>query len=592
VKKLSFIFNILKRRVSNILLLSVMFSALLLIFMVGFSLKDIFYEYLRAGYGNVPDMQIKVANLSTKQLLEFRSKAKKIDEYIDILFGYEDIYPITVTDSEDSVLAKEMPTLIKGLNLQNKLYVELDGKRQTLSIKSFEYDDNLRIAINLNGLKVDDKDSIKFIARGKPVALDFCTLTTLENDTLVLESKYCEDEIDRLFSKIEEKKTKFLNVTFDAKSEKLKILETDSLYRTLILKYENSLSQEEDEVAKEVSLKLENINIENSAISSIESYDGELIISFKRDENLELSYKRYISQILLNYINYNRFVLRVKQYAFSDEDEERDAKEEAQTRELVWLNELTDFLDMVTFSNGNSAVSSSYLAYDLNNLGILDNFSMSSGDVEFTSSIRSTFDYNPEKIYDKNILIFNKKVLQEQFGVGDENNFIDIYVQNDNIEYLEQLKKIILEYDKDAKFIMQEDIIPSISPKKRVFKILVISFSVLIFGILFIAMYVVLRQFYSNFESELALLKLFGIKQVFQTYINSISFVISSALIYFVLKYEEALINDIMMKYFFTRYDFDMTNYLISLGILLVYIFIINILELSSIKKLNLIKGQ
>jgi len=563
-----------------------MFSALLLIFMVGFSLKDIFYEYLRSGYGNVADMQVKLKSLSTKQLLEIRSKSKEIDEYIDILFGYEDTYTITVTDSEDSVLAKEMPVLIKGLNLENKLQVELDSKRQNLSIQSFEYDDNLRIVMSLNGLEVKDKDSIKFIARGDAIDLNFCTLTTIENDMLILESKFCEDKIDRFFSKIEEKSTKFIDVLVDKKSTKLEIIEVDQLYRTLVLKYEKVMN------VKELSIKLENIEIRNSLIATIEAYDGELIISFKREENLELEYKRYIALILQNYINYNRFVLHVKYYAFNDEDETRDTLAQKQDREMVWLNELTDFLDMVMFSNGNPAVSSSYLAYDLNNLGILDNFTMSSGDVEFSASIRSEFNYNPEKLYDKNILLFNKKVLQEQFGVGDENNFIDIYVEPHNISKLETLKKIILEYDPKAKFIMQEEIIPSIAPKKRVFNILVICFSILIFGILFIAMYVVLRQFYSNFESELALLKLFGINQPFQAYINSTSFFISSALIYFVLKYEESIINSIMMKYFFTKYDFDMSNYLISLGILSIYIFVIYLLEISSIKKLNLIKGQ
>lgn len=586
MKKLSFIFNILKQRVSNIILLSVMFSALLLIFMVGFSLKDVFYEYLRSGYGNVADMQVKINNLSTKQLLEIKSKSKEIDKYIDILFGYEDTYPITVTDSEDSVLAKEMPVLIKGLYLENKLEVELDSKIQQLDIESFEYDDNLRIAMSLNGLEVKDKDSIKFVSKGAAIDLDFCSLTSIENDTLVLESKYCEDDIDRFFSKIQEKDTKFINVTLDSQSTKLEIIETDVLYRTLILKYEKEMK------AKEVSIKLENIEVPNSSIASIESYDGELIISFKREENLQLEYKRYIAEILKNYVNYNRFVLHVKHYAFSNEDEVKDEVAEAENREMVWLNELTDFLDMITFSNGNSAVSSSYLAYDLNNLGILDNFTISSGSVEFISSIRSTFNYNPEKLYDKNILLFNRKVLEEQFDLGDKNNFIDIYVEADNVSKLENLKKLILEYDPQAKFIMQEEIIPSIGPKKKVFNILVISFSILIFGILFIAMYVVLRQFYSNFESELALLKLFGINQPFQTYINFTSFIISSALIYFVLNYEESIINSIMMKFFFTKYDFDMFNYLISLGILSIYILVIYILEIASIKKLNLIKGQ
>jgi len=584
MKKLSFIFSILKRRVSNIILLSIMFSSLLLIFMVGFSLKDIFYEYLRSGYGNIADMQVKLNNLSTKDLLEIRKKAKGLDEYVDILFGYEDTYPITVTDSEDSVLAKKMPVLIKGINLQKNLHVELDSAEHFLDIYSFEYDDRLHVELELNGLEVKDKDSIKFISRSKAIDLNFCTMTSIEDDRLILESTYCEDEIDHLFKKIDEKQSKFLNLTFDDKTSKLEIIEIDAMYRTLVLKQDKALEY------KEISVKLENILIANNAIETTEFYDGELIVTFKREENIELEYKRYIADILLNYINYNRFVLYVKHYAFSDEAD--DESDDTNSYEIVWLNELTDFLDMITHSNGNSAVSSSYLAYDLNNLGILDNFTISSGEVEFTASIRSTFYYDPELLYDKNILLFNKVVLEEQFGVGDENNFIDVYVEAQNLDKLAVLKEIILEYDKDAKFIMQEEIIPSIGPKKRVFNILVISFSVLIFGILFVAMYVVLRQFYSNFESELALLKLFGINQPFQTYINTISFVISSAIIYFVLKYEESLLNEIMMKYFFEKYDFEMQNYVISLGILGIYVAIIYMLEILSIKKLNLIKGQ
>ncbi len=585
MKKLSFILSILKQRISTIVLLSVMFSALLLIFMVGFSLKDVFYEYLRSGYGNVSDLQAKIHNVETKKLLDFRAEVKNIDEYIDILFGYEDTYPITVTDSEDSVLAKEMPVLIKGLNLQNKLLVELDGKQQLLPIESFEYDDNLHIALDLGNIKVKDKDSLEFIARDKVIEPNFCTITTIENNKLTLESKYCQDKIDQLFSRIDEKQSQYIKVGFDAKVSKLKILDIDRLYRTLVLKYEKELTE------KEFMVQLENIEIDNDLIESAEVYDGELIITFKRVENLELEYKRFIARILQNYINYNRFILRVKNYAFEDEQEEQDAQD-SQNTELVWLNELTDFLDMIRDTDENLAVSSSYLAYDLNNLGILDNFTIASGDAEFSASIRSTFSYNPERIYNKNILIFNKKVLGKQFGIGDENNFIDIYVDDTNMEKLDALKQMILKLDKDAKFITQEDIIPSIGPKKHLFNIVVISFTLLIFGILFVAMYVVLRQFYSNFESELALLKLFGLNQPFQAYINTTSFFISAVLIYFVLKYEESLINEIMMKYFFTRYDFDMINYLISLLILALYIFILYLLERSSMKQLNLIKGQ
>lgn len=582
MKKLSFIFNILKRRVFNILLLSVMFSALLLIFMVGFSIKDIFYDYIRSSYGNIADMQVKLNNITDDKMSKLAIKIKHIDKNIDIVYGYEGIYKLSIKDEEESILTKDMPTFIRGLNLQNKLHVELDDKRVWLDIVEFEYDDRLKIQLDLNTLHVKDKNSIKFIAKGREVEVDFCTKTSINNNIYTIESKYCKDNIDYFFKRLHEKEAKFLTLNIDSKEKKLEILELDELYRTIVLKYDDK-----DDI-KEIEIDLEEINILNSSIQSIESYDGELIIVFKREERVELLYKRFISKILRNYFNYNRFILNVKHYAFADEaDSEKDPFKE----ELVWLNELTDFLDLLRNSTNNSAIASKYLANDLNNFGVLDNFNIKYKDREFSSNIRSTFNYNPENLYDKNILYFNRLVLKENFGIHNVNNFIDIYVKSDDNARLEDIKNIIRTYDDKVKFIMQEEIIPSIEPKKKIFNTVVFLFSSLIFLILFISMYVVLRQFYSNFESELALLKLFGLNNPYQTYINFISFFISSVLIYFILKYEESLINEIIMKYFFTSYEFEIVNYVLSLWILLIYILIIYMLEIISIKKLNVIKG-
>ncbi|MCW9026180.1 MAG: hypothetical protein OQJ77_02590, partial [Thiovulaceae bacterium] len=412
----------------------------------------------------------------------------------------------------------------------------------------------------------------------------FCTTSSIDENIFTLESTFCKDNIDHFFQRLEDKEAKFLAINIDDKINNLEIIELDQLYRTIVLKYNN------EKPIREISINLEEITILNSSIQSVESFNGELIVAFKREENVEVLYKRYIAAILPNYINYNRFVLNVKHYAFEDEEQnEHDPYKE----ELVWLNELTDFLDMVTNKGENAAIASKYLANDLNNLGVLENFTIAStNDVEFKSNIRSTFNFNPENLYDKNILFFNKKVLEKQFGIGKKNNFIDIYVPNYNEEKLDFVKEIVSSYDSNAKYIMQDEIIPSIAPKKRVFHIVVLSFSFLIFLILFISMYVVLRQFYSNFESELALLKLFGLNQPYQTYINGIAFVTASVVIYFVLKYEESLINEIILKYFFTKYDFEIINYLVSLAILSGYIMIIYMLEIISIKKLNIIKGQ
>ena len=561
-----------------------MFSALLLIFMVGFSLKDIFYDYMRSGYGNIADMQIKTDNLSDANMEELKDKIKSLSDDIDMLYGYEGVFNLTITDEEDSILTKDMPTLLKGLSLQNKLNVELDGKKIWLDIVNFEYDDKLRVELDLYDFKVKDKNSIKFISKGESIKPDFCTLTSIEDNKFVLESTHCKDNVDYFFQKLKDKEAKFVGIDIDNNVKNLEILELDQLYRTIVLKYDSK------EKIENINIELEEISIPNTLVQSIEVYDDELIIAFKREENVELQYKRYISKVLPNYINYNRFVLNVKHYAFLDEEQ---SEQELYKEELVWLNELTDFLDLVTNKNGNSAIASRYLANDLNNLGVLDNFTISSkDDVEFTSDIRSTFNYNPELIYDKNILFFNKRVLKEQFNVGDGNNFIDIYLPNSFSSELSVIKDMVSLYDSDAKFIMQDEIIPSIAPKKKIFNIVVFLFSFLIFLILFIAMYVVLRQFYSNFENELALMKLFGLNQPYQTYINTISFFISSIVIYFVLCYEELQINYIIMKYFFTRYDFEMINYIISLAILFGYILIIYMLEIISIRKLNIIKGQ
>jgi len=582
VKKLSFIFSILKRRIINILLLSIMFSALLLIFMVGFSLKDIFYDYLRSGYGNIADLQVKTKSLSDSKIEALVKKIKEIDNEIDLLYGYEKVYELSITDNEDAVLTKEMPTLIKGLKFDNRFEVELDNQKRFLKVLSFEYDDLFKVEFDLNGLEVKDKDSLKFVSKSKAIKPDFCTLSYIQNNILTLESTYCKDNVDHLFQRLQDKNSDFINIKLNNTTKKLKIIELDPAYRTIVLKDETKTT------LQNIGIDLEEISVLNGSIQSVESYDGELIITFKREENVELSYKRYIAQIVLNYINYNRFVLNVKHYAFVDEIQ----SQQSDKKELVYLNELTDFLDMLINKNPTAAIGSTYLAKDLNNLGVLDNFIIASNDVEFVSSIRSTFNYNPEKIYNKNILYYNKAMFEQAFNVYDKNNFLDLYLQAHSLRHIQNIKEVVNSFDPQAKFILQEQIIPSIAPKKKVFNIVVIFFSLLIFLILFISMYVVLRQFYSNFENELALLKLFGLNQAYQSYINLISFMIASVLIYFVLHYEESLINEIMMKYFFTKYDFEMSNYAMSLVILSIYILIIYMLERVSIKKLNIIKGE
>ena len=580
--KFLFILNILKRRVSNIVLLSIMFSSLLLIFMVGFSLKDIFYDYMRSGYGNIPDLKIKVDNINTTQKVDLEKKLHTLNKSMDMLFGYESIYPVTMVDNEDSVLTKDMPILIKGISFDPSFGILLNNKEYHLTIENLEYDDNLHIELSLKGQKLSSVQTLQFISKGTPLTLDFCTQHIIEDNLLIIDSIACKDDIDSFLQELEKNDKKSVSLELNSQKQTLLLVEVDTLDRTLILGTHEKIDTEN------IHIVYQNQEFTNDNFDSVELYDNELILSFKQSSNSELLYKRFLVKMLRSHINYKRFILDVKYYTFGDED----ASESLSDLELTKLNKLTDFLDMIVHPENRTAIASSYLAGDLNNLGILNDFTINVNDISFQSSIRSTFSYNPEKLYSKNILIFNKKVLEEQFNIGDKTNFIDIYFDENSMPNINAIKKIFSDDNLNATFILQNDIIPSIEPKKDAFSIVLIGFSLFIFSILFVAMYIVLRQFYSNFEDELALLKLFGSTKMYQTYINTISLLISSFLIYFLLKIQEDAINTIMENYFFTHYSFDFNNYIISLIILAIYIVIINILEFRQMKKLNLIKGQ
>ncbi|SFV75287.1 hypothetical protein MNB_SM-3-15 [hydrothermal vent metagenome] len=584
MKKIKFLLYMLQRRIANIVLLSLMFSALLFIFMVGLSIKDVFYNYMKSDYGNIPDMKAKLHNLPQSQMLKIKSQIKQVNQNIDIFYGYEAVFPLTLIDSDDNILANKMPILVKGITLEKKLNVQIDGKKHFLKIKEFSYDDGLYIELYLDGVQVEDKDSLVFLSKGKVIPFTFCTKIDLTPKTIILTSRYCRDKVDDLFDDIKEKEATSLVVDIDGKKQKLKIKELDVYDRSIGVKYSKTKEP------KHIEVLLDNLSIDERLIDSFEVYNHILYIIFKRDENLELKYKRFIAQIVKDQINYERFVLKVKNYSFSEDDAE-DRAMEKQNQELNRLNKLTDFIDMINFKNGNLAIASEYLANDLNNFGLLDNFTIQlQNNKEFLANIRSTFYYKPERYYDKNIFIFNNKVLNNEFGIKDKNNYLDVYVDDEDI--LPQIKEIIVSFDKEVTFLYQEDIIPSIMPKKQIFQTVFYSFSGFILIILFIAIYVVIRQFYSNFESELALFKLFGSNQPYQTYINIISLFISASITYFLLKQEEVYIDTLMRKYFFTSYYFDMKNYFIALGILGIYIVIIYFVELILMKKLNIIKGQ
>jgi hypothetical protein len=582
MSKNKFIFLILKKRISNILLLSIMFSSLIVIVMVGIGLKGIFYDYLRSDYGNIPDAKIKFSNISETNIQKIISDIKKSFK-ADTLYGYEDYFKVSIIDSEELQLTSSLPLLVKGIKFDESLNVKIDNKPLRLKVANIEYSDNLTIKLQLNGLKVKDKDSLVFLNNNQALEYNFCKDIELDHEYIILKSHPCTDKVDNLLAKMINKQPKKLELSLNSKKQTLELIEVDDYYKSIILQAPKNFIKLDSFALEYEGIKL---NIDNIARYEIDG--DELIIDFKKDNTSEKKYKRFLANILQDFINYKRMVLKVNIHSFADDD-----KDDKVDEELAYLNELTDYIDVIFKSKKNIAISSEFLASDLNTFGVLDNFNMNlDNGNSFVSSIRSMVFYNPEKIYDQNILIYNYKVLQQYFNVSNKLNFIDIYTTSLDEGDIKTLKNIVSKYTKDFKVISQIEIIPSIKPKKFMFDTTVGIFGVFILGILFIAMYIVLIQFYSNFLDELSLFKLFGSKIPYQTLINTTSFLISGMINYIILLKQEASINEIMLKYFFVRYEIDIIDFIISLSILGVFVVIIYILEQKQIKKLNLIKGQ
>ena len=281
-------------------------------------------------------------------------------------------------------------------------------------------------------------------------------------------------------------------------------------------------------------------------------------------------------------------ILKLDLYAFEDDDEE-----DKQDNELVYLNELTDYIDIIfKKSNNNILIASEFLANDLSNFGLLEDFLIRYNGSEFKGNIRSTLFYNPEKIYNKNLLIVNNKLLQKEFKIAKEYNYMDIYLKQYSNNNILKLKQQILSLNKEVTFIMQEDIIPSITPKKSLFMGTYYGIFIFIFIILLVALYIVLIQFYSNYADELALFKLFGSAYPYQTLINFLAFILASIMNFYLMIQQEAVINSIMLKFFFIDYIIEIKDFWNAIGIIFIFIVIIYGLEKREMNKLNIIKGQ
>jgi hypothetical protein len=581
MKKSIFLLSILERRIKSVFFLALMFTSLMVILMVGVGVKGEFYQLMRSDYGNIPDMKAQFNNISFDEIKKINNDIA--NENISTLFGYEGIFNVSIINSEDSLLASNIPLFFKGVHFDTTMAISTDDKILHLPVVNISYDETLQIDLDLQNNTISDANNVLLMVHKKPLKYPFCYKNSIENSILHIRSTRCKNKADQLLSTIDNKNKKTVYATLSSSEYKLKIIDYDLIDTFLVLDIK--------EITKDfnlLSVSLDGFIVNKELIESTEIYKNELTINFKKEKNTEKIYKRFLSQLLENYINYKRMILKLDLYAFEDDDEE-----DKQDNELVYLNELTDYIDIIfKKSNDNILIASEFLANDLSNFGLLEDFLIRYNGSEFKGSIRSTLFYNPEKIYNKNLLIVNNKLLQKEFKIAKEYNYMDIYLKQYSNNNILKLKQQILSLNKEVTFIMQEDIIPSITPKKSLFMGTYYGIFIFIFIILLVALYIVLIQFYSNYADELALFKLFGSAYPYQTLINFLAFILASIMNFYLMIQQEAVINSIMLKFFFIDYIIEIKDFWNAIGIIFIFIVIIYGLEKREMNKLNIIKGQ
>jgi hypothetical protein len=581
MKKSIFLLSILERRIKSVFFLALMFTSLMVILMVGVGVKGEFYQLMRSDYGNIPDMKAQFNNISFDEIKKINNDIA--NENISTLFGYEGIFNVSIINSEDSLLASNIPLFFKGVHFDTTMAISTDDKILHLPVVNISYDETLQIDLDLQNNTISDANNVLLMVHKKPIKYPFCYKNSIENSILHIRSTRCKNKADQLLSTIDNKNKKTVYATLSSSEYKLKIIDYDLIDTFLVLDIK--------EITKDfnlLSVSLDGFIVNKELIESTEIYKNELTINFKKEKNTEKIYKRFLSQLLENYINYKRMILKLDLYAFEDDDEE-----DKQDNELVYLNELTDYIDIIfKKSNDNILIASEFLANDLSNFGLLEDFLIRYNGSEFKGSIRSTLFYNPEKIYNKNLLIVNNKLLQKEFKIAKEYNYMDIYLKQYSNNNILKLKQQILSLNKEVTFIMQEDIIPSITPKKSLFMGTYYGIFIFIFIILLVALYIVLIQFYSNYADELALFKLFGSAYPYQTLINFLAFILASIMNFYLMIQQEAVINSIMLKFFFIDYIIEIKDFWNAIGIIFIFIVIIYGLEKREMNKLNIIKGQ
>lgn len=571
--KLKYIFYIFKKQTSTILLLFLLFSSLLFILTFGLSLKSTFLNYIQTSYGNIPDLVVKFRNdIDLKKALALQKKIKKIDEKIFTNIGTSKKFKVTIKDYDDFVLFKDFNLSISGLYLPKKLDVSIDGKRYDLNLLDLNYDDGLSIKLDIKDIDIKNINTLTFLSKNKPIEYDFCKKITLLDSTVTLSALPCKSDVDRFLENLHNKKR--ISLTINNTPYEAKIKKVDKAGYIVVVDIDSKIEPN--------TLSFNDKSIKKNDIEDFEKVDNDLYIYLKENTVDELQIKRFLAKIAKNFFNYDRVTLKVKNYSFEDE------KISDREKELNYLNKITNIFDMI--QNPHIAISSTYLAADLNNFDILDNFHLVYDMQDIPFHIRSQIYFNPEKIYDKNILFFNMELLDKYFGNNHKINYINIYRDDFDEDLFSQIKTILQPYD--ATFITQKMIAPSLDVKKLTFNSSILGFEAFVLIVFLISLYVILRQFYSNYYDELSLFKLYGSKLLYQTYINVFTFALACIAVLFFLKYKIESVNAILLKYFFRYYEFDIRYFLFSVAILFGIIALIAIVEKNLQKRLNLISSE
>jgi len=287
---------------------------------------------------------------------------------------------------------------------------------------------------------------------------------------------------------------------------------------------------------------------------------------FKRKDYYRIRYDETGNDDDIPFFDFlNHFISRFQKTAYSGIDADRFSSVKSDTK-IDYFNthlkrQLLAYAGLIFPPHPQylSTIVSSNLLHSINKYDYITMANLSSKRYNIPIIAHDAFYFLPEQKLNNNLLLSNIKQFHEFIQDSDSQSFIYIYCES---SYIDDIIKDIKKENIQATFLSRKQIVPSYFTEKGIVIICISTLYFLLILLCFCISFIKLIKFYSVFQDDLTLLKLYGYNfSIFS--VSVIIIVLSSNIVSaFILNLFFNWNNQLLNTFYYPSIIFNWTNYL------------------------------